>query len=220
MTRERDTANQQVAALRDDNERLNRNTPELLKLRGEIGRLRQELAEASNPKSQTNKLSTTLLPHAAWQLREPRRIDDFQNVGNETAEAAAETAFWAARNQPTNLLQMVHLPGELLTKAQNEGMSDLLATQLAVQLMAQVRISARGESKQVWLDGGDITTFTQQAPNATNTYAGVVSFRLSGRDSFEDSATEFNTNLLFAKIDGVWKLVVPGVSPEIPKKSE
>ena len=220
LTRERNTANQQVAALRDDNERLNRNTAELLKLRGEIGRLRQELVAASNPKLQTNRPSPAPLPHAAWRLREPRRLDEFQNVGNETAEAAAETVFWAAHNQPTNLLQMIHGPRETLNKAQDEGMSDLLATELAVRLLGQLRVSARGESQLVWLDGGNTTTFTQQGTTATNTYAGVVSFNLSGRENSEDPATERHTNLLFAKIDGAWKLVIPGFSPEIPEKKE
>jgi hypothetical protein len=37
---ERDNATQQLAALRDDNERLNRNAAELLTLRAEVGRLR------------------------------------------------------------------------------------------------------------------------------------------------------------------------------------
>jgi DNA repair exonuclease SbcCD ATPase subunit len=37
---ERDDATNKLAALRDDNERLNRNTSELLKLRGEVGALR------------------------------------------------------------------------------------------------------------------------------------------------------------------------------------
>ncbi|MCC6819790.1 MAG: sigma-70 family RNA polymerase sigma factor, partial [Verrucomicrobia subdivision 3 bacterium] len=43
LTRERDDATRQLAVLRDDNERLNRNTTELLKLRGEIGLLRRQV---------------------------------------------------------------------------------------------------------------------------------------------------------------------------------
>ena len=41
LQHERDEATRQLAALRDDNERLNRNTAELLKLRGETGVLRR-----------------------------------------------------------------------------------------------------------------------------------------------------------------------------------
>jgi RNA polymerase sigma factor (sigma-70 family) len=47
LTKDRDEATRQLVALRDENERLNRNTGELLKLRGEVTRLRntsQELA--------------------------------------------------------------------------------------------------------------------------------------------------------------------------------
>ncbi len=44
-TSERDEAARQAAALRGDNERLNRNTAELLRLRGEVGMLRQQKRE-------------------------------------------------------------------------------------------------------------------------------------------------------------------------------
>ena len=43
LTREHDDALRQLAALRDENERLNRNTRELLKLRGEVGLLRGQM---------------------------------------------------------------------------------------------------------------------------------------------------------------------------------
>jgi RNA polymerase sigma factor (sigma-70 family) len=46
---EREKNNEQIAALRDDNERLNRNTAELLKLRGEVARLRREIADSEIP---------------------------------------------------------------------------------------------------------------------------------------------------------------------------
>ena len=45
LTRERDDAAHQLATLREDNERLNRNTVEMLKLRGELGRLRNASRE-------------------------------------------------------------------------------------------------------------------------------------------------------------------------------
>ncbi len=45
LRQERDDATQQAAALRDDNERLKGNSAELLKLRGETGVLRRQLAE-------------------------------------------------------------------------------------------------------------------------------------------------------------------------------
>jgi ABC-type Fe3+-hydroxamate transport system substrate-binding protein len=42
LSRERDDATNQLATLRNENERLNRNTAELLKLRGEVGVLRRQ----------------------------------------------------------------------------------------------------------------------------------------------------------------------------------
>jgi predicted nuclease with TOPRIM domain len=48
LSRERNEVGRQLVALRDENERLNRNTGELVKLRGEVARLRanaEELAE-------------------------------------------------------------------------------------------------------------------------------------------------------------------------------
>src|SRR5438046_9023399 len=45
LAHERDNATNQLAALRNENERLNRNTAELLKLRGEVGILRRQQRE-------------------------------------------------------------------------------------------------------------------------------------------------------------------------------
>jgi RNA polymerase sigma factor (sigma-70 family) len=53
LLREHDAATHQFAALRDDNERLNQNTTELLKLRGEVARLRNAASQANDPLVQT-----------------------------------------------------------------------------------------------------------------------------------------------------------------------
>ena len=55
LSRERDEVGRQLVALRDENERLNRNTGELLKLRGEVGALRRQVAEADNVKPQSKQ---------------------------------------------------------------------------------------------------------------------------------------------------------------------
>jgi hypothetical protein len=57
LTKDRDDALRQLAALRDENEHLNRNTAELAKLRGEVGRLRGEVAQF-NQMQERNKLPT------------------------------------------------------------------------------------------------------------------------------------------------------------------
>ena len=50
LQRERDNATQQLAALREDNERLKKESAELQKLRGQVGALRVQLADDSNAK--------------------------------------------------------------------------------------------------------------------------------------------------------------------------
>jgi len=212
---EREDSARQLAMLREDNERFNRNTDELLKLRGRVNMLERELADATKTETQAAEIAAATSPHSAWQLREPRKLGEFQNVGADTPEAAAETVLWAAQSNSTNLVDMIHLPTELLTKAKADGLTDVLARQLAAQLLGQVIISAKDEGKQVWIDGGNKTKFTQTTPDRTNSYDGVIDFKLSGRTDMQDSNTEHHTDLLFANIDGVWKLVIPGLSPEI-----
>ncbi len=53
LQRERDETARQLASLREDNEKLNRNTMELLKLRGEVARLRRDSTQINDPSSQT-----------------------------------------------------------------------------------------------------------------------------------------------------------------------
>src|SRR5438445_6129273 len=53
LIRERDDGALQLVALRGDNERLNRNTTELLKLRDEVTRLRRASTEINDPSTQT-----------------------------------------------------------------------------------------------------------------------------------------------------------------------
>jgi hypothetical protein len=55
-------ATNRLAALRDDNERLNRNTPELLKLRGEVGFLRRQNSELEKFRALVAHEETRALP--------------------------------------------------------------------------------------------------------------------------------------------------------------
>jgi myosin heavy subunit len=218
LRNKRDYATSQLAALRDKNDRLSRNTDELLKLRAEVSALNRQVVEAGVSKLQASSHVPESTQQVAWKLREPRRIGEFNNVGNETPEATAETVLWAAFNHQTSLFQMVHLPPEVLARAQDEGLTDLFARNLASDLVRSVSDITKNDAQQVWLDGGDITMFTQNVANKTYTYANVIDYRLSGRDNLEDPATEHHNDLLFAKIDGVWKLVIPGLSPEIRER--
>jgi preprotein translocase subunit SecD len=79
LSRERDDATNQLAALRNENERLNRNTAELLKLRGEVGVLRRQQREvervATAAQSGRSRRSDET---AAVLTAEPNRPPPFQ----------------------------------------------------------------------------------------------------------------------------------------------
>ena len=60
ITRERDDTTRQLAALREDNARLNSNTAELLRLRGEVAMLRQNPTHARSAEEETAQLRLAL----------------------------------------------------------------------------------------------------------------------------------------------------------------
>ncbi|MCI0744281.1 MAG: sigma-70 family RNA polymerase sigma factor [Verrucomicrobia subdivision 3 bacterium] len=68
LARERDEAAGQLAALRDNRERLNRDTTELLKLRGEVTRLRADSQELARLKA-SNTNDQTLSEAVVWKNR-------------------------------------------------------------------------------------------------------------------------------------------------------
>jgi len=217
LLRSHDEATNRLAALHADNERLNRNTGEMLRLRGEVGLLKRELSDAARTMVRPTEQFPATRPHSTWKLREPRKLTDFQDVGSETPEATVETILWAAQNNSPNLLGMIHLPEELLSKAKTDGQTDTLTRQLAAQLVGQASDVAKDDEQQIWLDDGNKTDFSHITPNATNEYYTVIKFNLSGRRNLDDSSTEHYNHLLLAKIDGLWRLVIPGLSPDINK---
>jgi RNA polymerase sigma factor (sigma-70 family) len=102
LQRERDDATNQAAALRDDTERLNRNTGELLRLRGEVGVLRNQLAVQANSSVATNNTKPgRLSTEAVSRILTPESLKD---VGLATPEQTLQTMFWAWRlNDDSNL---------------------------------------------------------------------------------------------------------------------
>ncbi|MBE0544827.1 MAG: sigma-70 family RNA polymerase sigma factor [Verrucomicrobia bacterium] len=80
-------ATNQLAALRSDNERLNRNTGELLKLRNEVTQLRALRPEVVK----LQKLAT----QSAFGLAE-WKPSQLGNVGRETPQEALQTFFWSS----------------------------------------------------------------------------------------------------------------------------
>ncbi len=60
LQHEHDDATRQLAALRDDNERLKRNSADLLRLRGEVGTFRQQNSESENLRKANERLQTQI----------------------------------------------------------------------------------------------------------------------------------------------------------------
>ena len=97
LTHERDELASKMAGLRDDNERLNLNALELLKLRGQVGTLRQQLADAS--KSQAEAVAQARRADQVTAEREQARKqrDDAQ---------AALAAYLATDLKPEEIVAM------------------------------------------------------------------------------------------------------------------
>jgi RNA polymerase sigma factor (sigma-70 family) len=113
---ERNDAISKLASLREDNDRLNRNTTELLRLRGEVSRLRrdwQEMASATatnaTPDSSTTVSSSDPNWKPNWTPVRPFDLGQFPDsatnvvhdlaadVGTETPAALLQTWIWAQR---------------------------------------------------------------------------------------------------------------------------
>jgi RNA polymerase sigma factor (sigma-70 family) len=103
LTSERDDATRQLAALRDDNERLNRNTAELLKLRGEAKRFRET-------EQQTAQLKTVQSANGPVKARVAFGTE-LQDLGATTPERAASSLIWATTaGQRERVSELLELP--------------------------------------------------------------------------------------------------------------
>jgi RNA polymerase sigma factor (sigma-70 family) len=111
LNREREDASRRLAALTAENERLNRNPSELLKLRGEVGLLRQQnqsLAQAATDRTKTNQ--SQLLSKGFGTLGEYLPSEDASNAGNSTPEALLKTFIYAMRKGDVPLLEKFGAP--------------------------------------------------------------------------------------------------------------
>jgi RNA polymerase sigma factor (sigma-70 family) len=110
LQHERDDATRQLAALRDDNERLGRNSAELLRLRGEMARVRSGMSQS--PASKPTKVGLdTSDPNwePNWIVLRPFDLAQFPDsttsitcsravdVGTATPAALLQTWVWAHR---------------------------------------------------------------------------------------------------------------------------
>lgn len=215
---ERDNATRQVALLREDNQRLSLNSAELLRLRGLVGTLNRQIALATNSQPLTAQKAGS---GPAWKLSEPRWPNEFQNVGLQTPQAAAETLLWAAQNEPMQLINMVHLSEDMLQRyRQNpETMMDVVKT-IAERVRGYTQ-SDGNTPHQIWFDGGrlqngGLVTMTglKDGSIVTNQYNRFFEFRVASRENMNDAATQRWQDMNLHKINGQWKLIIPVISPD------
>lgn len=101
LTRDRDEAKRQLAVLRGEGDRLNPDTRELLKLRGETTGLRLRLASLG---SNHSKLASESI-HGQLRLR-----TDWSDKGNQDPFATVETMLWATSQGQRSRLADVATP--------------------------------------------------------------------------------------------------------------
>lgn len=94
LQRERDDATNRLAMLADELARVKSNNAELLKLRGEVGVLRRQLA-SENSKAVQQTTSSTASKGVVHKPGSYISKDQLLNAGFDTAEAATETYFHA-----------------------------------------------------------------------------------------------------------------------------
>ena len=136
LARERDDATSKLAALRDENERLNRNTVELLKLRGEVARLKSNAAVATaedDPNQSAVKLLLDRVNKLKQKLEETpnAKIPELQFLtdedwvdtvrGNLESEADLRKAFSNLRRHgERRFLETMHMALVEYSKANNQ----------------------------------------------------------------------------------------------------
>jgi len=101
LTKDRENTSRQLAALRDENERLNRNTAELLSLRGEVGILRKESGNVAVLKNENLRLQQEASRNSGTnqlQFKGPYfRRDEWSNRGTDKPLNTVLTMLWAMK---------------------------------------------------------------------------------------------------------------------------
>lgn len=100
-----DAATNRLASLRDDNELLNRNTAELLRLRGEIGLLRRQIAATKATQEGTTNQMQLSAPYRPYLKRE-----EWSDKGTDKPVNTILTMFWAIRQGDDPKLEQLVSP--------------------------------------------------------------------------------------------------------------
>ena len=110
LQRERDDGTRLLAALRDDNERLNRNTADLLRLRGQVGSLRQQLATTEAKNSSPSSGFTKM-------MSDPAMKDYIQQAGVDLIKRRYGSLFQELKLTPEQVEKFIQLMGAHFQKS-------------------------------------------------------------------------------------------------------
>ena len=117
------------------------------------------------------------------------------------------------------LLNMVHLPEDLIQRRQ-ENPENMI--KFVEDLATRVRSFTRfiGDSPHpIWLEGENrlngVLAVTGMADGTivTNRYDRLISFRVTAGENIDDANTQRHMDMHLFKMNGQWKLVIPGISP-------
>ena len=136
LQRERDEATSRLASLADENARLNRNPTEVLKLRGQVGTLRNQLQEttnaprgASGAREIANALNTPAMRNSLAQARLAANRKAYAPLIQQMKLTADETeeffTLLGKDSQKLQALSSVALRGEISTNAAIQAMKDV-----------------------------------------------------------------------------------------------
>jgi hypothetical protein len=196
LQRERDDYTNRLAAMQEDNERLNRNTAELLKLRARVASLlqdNQELLNASAANSVPFDEADYVIP------------DTWANAGLETPTAAVRTYLWATAN--TNIAKIKEML--LLPAREKEAFFESLDKQ-GWSPSARNKGARILEGKRIGDDGNECLFMIERIDESPAT--------TESGDPLNIKITSIRKEpVILRRIDGVWRVAILGnreLSPE------
>jgi RNA polymerase sigma factor (sigma-70 family) len=180
LQRDHDDATNRLALLAGENERLKSNTAELLKLRGQVGFLRHELADTkgrtNQPDSPTNDLANT------WVIGGIKWKPASKDLGLSSPDAAVQTYWWAVGNTNAERIKQAMcfdrvtncIPvSDLFAKRESRANQGFYQGGWAARLAAVTQYSPYRASLQIdWMivPSGTVPPFNSTEPPKWNTH--------------------------------------------------
>jgi RNA polymerase sigma factor (sigma-70 family) len=211
---------QEVAADAAELERLRAGEQELLRLRGEVTRLRQQLGNQSKPNNAMGKGGNPGDDRRAEELENARRLlakapdipmvrsNEFRNAGYVTALDSFHTLNWATANKDTNaMLKAVGLEPEARARANElfaqmpEAIHQKYGTVDALLVDWAMNLSEPAEGYRVLSQRAD----------------GPDSASLTVQFQYPNSRVRENEVSFYRDQDGVWRRAIPaGIVEKLP----